>query len=406
MVTRAQFLGGTAVGVLAASMTACSTTADSSERMLIATDEGIRPGDDAVNSKINKLIDRLAGNGGGAIIFPPGIYNVDSDGIQLKNQVSIMGLGEATQFRPVGDWKELSGVFRIGSHSSPASDPVYRTGIHNLSIKTGEESMAHTEAIPNTVGILFNTSNGDKPADPDAAHRISSITLWDLDMGIILKGKDDQGCTVHDVRGRRFLRTALQVGEMGAEGAADNQFSMLDFSSANLARLDCATIEVYTANCSFSQVKSWYSKRSMSFDQAVKAGSGYYIKGTRNTFNQCDAQDNGGHGFVLEYPNNTFMNCISDSNGHAENVSGSANPSEAHGFHILSGARGTQLIGCQSFNRRKDQPGQKIGFWVDTSNSEVTLIGAAADNTETASQTGSLKDSQKTILDSNNMKSN
>lgn len=404
MVTRAQFLGGTALGVLAASMTATSASADSSDRMLIATDEGINPGDDAVNTKINKLIDRLAGDGGGAIIFPPGIYNVDSDGIQLKNQVSIMGLGEATQFRPVGEWKELAGVFRIGSHSSPSSDPVYRTGIHNLSIKTGEDSMAHTDATPNTVGILFNTSNGDKPADPDAAHRISGITLWDLDMGIILKGKDDQGCTVSDIRGRRFLRTALQVGEIGAEGGADNQFSMIDFSSANLARLDCATIEIYTSNCSFSQVKSWYSKRTMSFDEAVKAGSGYYVKGTRNTFSQCDAQDNGGHGFVLEYPNNTLMNCISDSNGYAENVSGKANPSEAHGFHILSGAHGTQLIGCQSFNRTKDNPGQKIGFWVDNSNTQVTLIGSAADNTEAAAQTGSLNQSQKTVLNTDDKK--
>ena len=404
MVTRAQFLGGTALGVLAASMTATSASADSSDRMLIATDEGINPGDDAVNNKINKLIDRLAGDGGGAIIFPPGIYNVDSDGIQLKNQVSIMGLGEATQFRPVGEWKELAGVFRIGSHSSPSSDPVYRTGIHNLSIKTGEDSMAHTDAIPNTVGILFNTSNGDKPADPDAAHRISGITLWDLDMGIILKGKDDQGCTVSDIRGRRFLRTALQVGEIGAEGGADNQFSMIDFSSANLSRLDCATIEIYTSNCSFSQVKSWYSKRTMSFDEAVKAGSGYYVKGTRNTFSQCDAQDNGGHGFVLEYPNNTLMNCVSDSNGYAENVSGKANPSEAHGFHILSGSHGTQLIGCQSFNRIKDKPGQKIGFWVDNSNTQVTLIGSAADNTEAAAQTGSLNQSQKTVLNTDDKK--
>lgn len=400
MVSRAQFLGGTALGVIAASFAAPTAYADGASRMIIATDHDINPGDDPINSKVNDLINDLAGQGGGAIIFPPGTYAVDSSGIELKNQVSIMGLGEATQFRPVGEWKELAGIFRIGTHTAPSTDPVYRVGLHNFSIKTGTDAYNHADAMPNTVGILFNTFNGDQPADPDAAHRISGITLWDLDMGIILKGKDDQGCTVTDIRGRRFLRTALQVGDVDSQTGADNMFSMLDFSSANLAKLDCATIEVYTSNCTFNQVKSWYSKRSMTFSEAVKAGSGYYIKGTRNTFNQCDAQDNGGHGFVAEYPNNTLVNCMADSNGYAENVSGKANPSEAHGFHIDAGAKGTQLIGCQSFNRVKDKPGQKIGFWVAPNNNEVTLIGSAYANTESASETGNLQANQKTVLDS------
>lgn len=369
--------------------------------MLIATDEGIRPGKGPVNDKINKLIDRLAEAGGGALIFPPGIYEVDSDGIELKNQVTIMGLGEATQFRPVGEWKELSGVFRIGRHQENNSSPVYRTGIHNLSIKAGEDAYQHAGAIANTVGILFNTFNGDQPADPDAAHRISGITLWDLDMGIILKGPDDQGCTLSEIRGRRFLRTALQVGDIGGvAGGADNFFSTIDLSSANLAQLDCATVEIYSTNCSFSQVKCWYSKRSLTFTDAVKAGSGFFIKGSRNSLTQCEAQDNGGHGFVVEYPNNSLMNCIADSNGYAENVSGKANPSEAHGFHIQQGARGTQLIGCQSFNRVKDKPGQKIGFWVHPNNQQVTLIGSAAANTEAAAQTGTLNNTQKTVIES------
>ncbi|WP_346844232.1 hypothetical protein [uncultured Rothia sp.] len=397
MVSRAQFLGGTTLGVLATSMTANTASAAENGRMLIATDQGIAADGSAVNQKINKLIDSLAKQGGGTIIFPPGTYGVDSQGIELKNQVSIMGLGEATHFRPLGDWKELAGVFRIGTHTTPSTQPAYRCGIHNLSIKTAKNPSEHTDSKPNAVGILFNTSNGDKPTDPDAAHRISGITLWDLDMGIILKGKDDQGCTVSEVRGRRFLRTALQIGEKEADGGADNMFSLIDFSSANLARIDCATIEIYTANCSFSQVKAWYSKRSLSFADSVKAGAGYYIKGTRNTFNQCDAQDNGGHGFVLEYPNNSLINCIADSNGYAHNISGAANPSEAHGFHILKGARGVQLIGCQSFNRTKDQPGQQVGFWVDQDNHQVTLIGSTAANTESAAQTGDLKGSQSLI---------
>ena len=401
MVSRAQFLGGTALGALAASMTGCSAEAADDSRMLIVTDHGITPGEDPINKKTNELINQLAQKGGGTLIFPPGIYAVDSSGIELKNQVNILGLGEATQFRPIGEWKELAGVFRIGTHQKPSKDPVYRVGLHDFSIKPGEDPLQHTDPIPNTVGLLFNTFNGDKPADPDAAHRISNITLWDLDMGIILKGQDDQGCTVNNIRGRRFLRTALQLGEIdGNGGGADNSFSMVDLSSANLARLDCATVEVYSANCSFSQVKTWYSKRALEFSETVKAGGGYYIKGTRNTFTQCDAQDNGGHGFVVEYPNNSLVNCVADSNGYAQNISGKANPSEAHGFHITAGARGVQLIGCQSFNRVKNQPGQETGFWVAENNKEVTLIGSAYANTKDAAKTGDLQQGQKTVIES------
>ncbi|MDO4251788.1 MAG: hypothetical protein Q4C74_00915 [Rothia sp. (in: high G+C Gram-positive bacteria)] len=403
MISRAQFLGGTTLGILAASRAATPTQAEQNSRMLIATEHGITASKDSpVNQKINELIKKLADQGGGSIIFPPGMYNVDSQGIQLSNQVSIIGMGEATQFRPIGTWDELSGVFRIGSDTSPSSQPVYRTGLHDFSIKPSDNPLMHVEPIPNTVGILYNTFNGDKPADPDAAHRISGISLWDLDMGIKIKGKDDQGCMVSHIRGRRFLRSALTIGDVKENSAADNTFSMIDFSSANLSGADSANIEIYTSNCAFSQVKSWYSKRSLAFSEAEKAGAGFYVKGTRNTFNQCDAQDNGGHGFVLNLGNNSLVNCIADSNGYADNVSGAARPSEAHGFHISKNAQGTQLIGCQSFNRVKENPGQSIGFWIHEANTEVTVIGSAFANTRHSSLNGKLNQQRKNVLESHN----
>ncbi|MFW0184895.1 hypothetical protein ACN083_05245 [Rothia sp. CCM 9418] len=401
MVSRAQFLGASAVGVLATAFHSSSSAyAQAPSRFYRADEQGIASdSSEPVNHRINELIDQLAQSGGGSILFPPGRYPVDSSGIVLKHQVSIMGVGDSTQFMPVGDWEELAGVFRIGEDTVPSKEPVYRTGLHQFSIKPGEDPYKHRQAIPNTVGILYNTFNGDNPPDPDAAHRISGITLWDLDMGIKLKGPDDQGCTVSQIRGRRFLRTALTVGDTNSPTAADNMFHMLDFSSANLQHLDAAAIEVYTSNCSFSQVKSWYSKRSMSFDESVKAGAGYYIKGTRNSFNQCDAQDNGGHGFVLSLGNNSLMNCIADSNGYAENISGEAQTSEAHGFHVERNATGTQLIGCQSFNRTRNDPGQSVGFWAHEGNTQVTIIGSAFANTTRASQTGALETAQKTLID-------
>lgn len=382
MVSRAQFLMGTALGVLAATA-APAQGAPLASRLLVATDEGI-PVDSTrpINAAINRLIARLAEQGGGAIVFPPGVYPVDFEGIKMGHQVSLLGLGEATQFRPVGEWPELAGVFRTGTDKTPTKNPLYRTGLHNLSIKTGTDPFEHAQPIPNTVGILYNTHNGDNPPDPDAAHRISGITLWDLDMGIKLKGMDDQGCTVSEIRGRRFLRTGLTVGDTSLGAGADNFFSLIDMSSANRARVDAATIEVYASNCSFSQVKTWYSKRPTSFEESTKAGAGFYVAATRNTFTQCEAQDNGGHGFVVDLGSNTFVNCTADSNGHIDNVSGDASTGQAHGFHVGANATATQLIGCQSYNRFKQDPGQAVGFWIDAQNKDVTLIGSAHHNTQ------------------------
>ncbi|MEX3610011.1 right-handed parallel beta-helix repeat-containing protein [Rothia sp. LK2588] len=403
MVSRAQFLAASTLGVVLASSTPASGVP--TERMLIVTEHGVQPdGDQPVNARVNKLIEDVAAAGGGTLIFPAGVYPVDSEGIRMGHQVTIMGMGSATIFRPVGTWESLGGVFRIGTDTSRSEKPVARTGLFNLTIKPGVDLFRHSEPIPNTVGILYNTYLGQKIDEPDAAHRISGITLWDLDMGIKLKGIDDQGCTVTEVRGRRFLRSALTVGDIKQATAADNSFSMIDLSSANRAQLDAATLEIYTSNCTFSQVKTWYSKRPLSFDASDKAGAGIYVRGTRNSFTQCDAQDNGGHGFVVDFPNNSFTNCIADSNGYADNVSGAAGKGEAHGFHINEHAQGTQLLGCQALNRVRKDPGQKIGFWVHENNSEVTLIGSTAANTESADSTDSLSSSQKVLISSDEEK--
>ncbi|MEU4206394.1 right-handed parallel beta-helix repeat-containing protein [Rothia terrae] len=400
MVTRAQFLGGGALAVLAASMGSTTAQAADGSRLLIATDEGIsNDGSTPVNSKINQLSKSLADNGGGAIVFPPGIYAVDDEGVEVRNQVSFIGLGEATQFMPTGTWGELAGVFRIGTDKENNSDPVYRSGLHDLSIKPGKDAIKHAESIENVVGVLYNTKNGDSPADPDAAHRISGLTLWDLDMGIKIKGADDQGMTVERIRGRKFLRSALVVGEAFKSGGADNMFSMIDLSSANRAKVDAATVELYTSNTSWSQVKTWYSKRSVALDGDSKAGAGFYIKGTRNTFSQCDAQDNGGHGFLIKYGNNSFVNCVADSNGHADNLEGSAKLGEAHGFHVSVDAPGTQLIGCQAFNRDVPNPGQGVGFWVAEGNKNIILSGNAFGNTSENSVTKGLDAQKNQVID-------
>lgn len=419
MVTRSQFLGG---GVLALLATQFSTSqavegspsstgdygsteraphsAPLSSRLIIATEHGISSdGSVPINQKVNSIVHELAGLGGGTIIFPPGLYAVDPSGIEMRNQVTIMGLGEATQFVPVGNWTELGGVFRIGSPHGTNTEPVYRTGLYDFSIKAGKDPNKHAELKANVVGVYYNTYNGERPSDPDAAHRISGLTLWDLDMGIVLKGRDDQGMTVERIRGRRFLRSGIVVGEDGAPGAADNQFSLIDISSTNHKLENFAAIEVYTSNTSWSQVKTWYSKCGAPLIDDVYNGAGFYIKGTRNTFSQCDAQDNGGHGFVIKFGNNSFTNCVADSNGWEENLLGTARSNQAHGFHISMHAQGTQLLGCMAFNRTSQKNGQNIGFWVHEKNTQVILSGNAFNNSKKNSSAHGLTMERHLLID-------
>ncbi|MDN5639926.1 MAG: hypothetical protein L0I17_03920 [Actinomycetia bacterium] len=357
---------------------------------------------------IQAAIAAAAAQGKGSVEIPAGVYRVSPPFMSLAPEVTVFGHGDATIIVATGNAPaEKIGVFHIGSYNERLQDPrMYRAGLRDLMIKTGDGSQAHQPAIPNVCGVILNTDLGSATQDPDAVHKVSGLTIWDMHIGMAILGRDDQGMKISDVRIRGGQECGLLVGkppnhpEMldGSQGqnpgGADNKFSRMDVSSANKDGADRAGIEIYTSNCKFSDSTSWYSKRYHAFDveptvtqdtrpaflDAVRDGAGWFIRGTKNIFTACTAQENGGHGFVLAYPGSVVTGCIAESSAFYDSVKGTAKVGEAHGFMLLNGASDTQLIGCRSGNARGANKGQGYGYYLENNARGITLLGTAAVN--------------------------
>lgn len=357
---------------------------------------------------IQAAIDAAAAGGQGAVEIPAGVYKVSDPFISLAPEVTVFGHGDATVIVATGKAPaEKVGVFHIGSYNTRRQDPrMYRSGLRDLMIKTGDGSQAHAPAIENVCGVILNTDLGSATQDPDAVHKVSGLTIWDMHIGMAILGRDDQGMKISDVRIRGGQECGLLVGKPpdhpelldGSQGknpgGADNKFSRMDVSSANKDGGDRAGIEVYTSNCKFSDSTSWYSKRYHAFDveptvtqdtrnaflDAARDGAGWFIRGTKNIFTACTAQENGGHGFVLAYPGSVVTGCIAESNAFYDSIKGAAKVNEAHGFMLLNGATDTQLIGCRSGNARGADKGQAYGYYLENNARGITLLGTAALN--------------------------
>ena len=357
---------------------------------------------------IQAAIDAAAAGGQGAVEIPAGVYRVSAPFISLAAEVTVFGHGDATVIVATGNAPaEKIAVFHIGSYNKRLQNPrMYRAGLRDLMIKTGDGSQAHQPAIPNVCGVILNTDLGSSTQDPDAVHRVSGLTIWDMHIGMAILGRDDQGMKISDVRIRGGQECGLLVGkppnhpEMldGSQGknpgGADNKFSRMDVSSANKDGADRAGIEVYTSNCKFSDSTSWYNKRHHAFDvepvvtqearpaflDAVRGGAGWYIRGTKNLFTACTAQENGGHGFVLVNPGSVLTSCIAESSSFYDSVKGDAKVNQAHGFMLLNGASDTQLMGCRSGNARGADKGQGWGYYVENNTKGLTILGTGAAN--------------------------
>jgi endopolygalacturonase len=326
---------------------------------------------------IQKAINTAHERGGGAVEFPAGKYKVSSPFIELKGHVTCYGHGNSTVVFATGSGNanDPTGVFHIGTYNTPNSDPnCTRAGLRDMFIKTANGDFAAANPIPGVCGVLLNTDwKGAKSQDPDAVHSVRNLEIWDMDRGLVVVGKDDQAIQFYNIRIRRALNQGLLVGKPGSGGAADNRFWGMDVSSANRNGNGSAGIEVYTSQCKFNQCTSWYNRRQQSsgaIDPAKNGGSigdgaGWRIKGTKNMFIECTAQENGGHGFIVEYGSNQFVSCLGETSG-CNDSSAEKNPEHAANFCILGGEN-NQFVGCRAENPRwKDNTyrGAKTGFYV------------------------------------------
>lgn len=406
---------------------------------VVSPDFGADPtGQADSTAAIQKAIDRAAAAGGGSVEIPAGTYKVTDPYIQLRGRVVVYGHGMGTCIVATGDVPagELTGVFHTGTYAARLQDAACtRFGVRDLFIKCRTADFQHTDPIENVAGIIYNTDLGGSPGDPDAVPVLENIEIWDMEIGAAILGRDDQGMKCRNLRIRQARRQGLLVGKPGnhpevvakapgGPGGADNDFSAVDVSGANRAGSEYAGIEIYTSQTKFSQSKSWYNRRTCTWQELYglpapeksgdgtlsaayvapgaeitagasrtrtmqHAGAGWYIKGTKNHFEGCTAQENGGHGWMCQWGKNQYVMCLGESSSWHEALQAApadraefapARTLEAADFYMCADAQDSIFIGCRAESARKNSGGARWGYYIETYAKNLHVVNSAAQN--------------------------
>lgn len=327
---------------------------------------------------INQAIRRVHEAGGGTVHLPAGSYKVSAPFIELLGGVHLQGAGRESTiiFADTGAGAEQkTAIIHAGTWFTPrVGKDNLLMGVSDLWIKSSHARPSHVSSAtprpgqdgmhPNIGGILLNTELGDAPPEPDGAHRIENVLIWDTAFGVAVLGLDDQGCQLRNVRVRRTLGAGVVIGKSPEHitsvtagrreiGAADNILDAIDVSGANIAGGTNAGFEIYATNTTLIGCKSWYNRRSIHGAEGrpggiwdtsnmhrfnTAAGAGFFIRGGRNILTACTAQENGGHGFVQVGHSSQITGCRSASSSWHDCVSGDAKPSEAADFFVTNWA--------------------------------------------------------------------
>lgn len=347
-------------------------------RTVNVVDAGADPTDATDSTEaINATIRRVYEAGGGTVHLPAGAYRVSAPFIELLGGVHLQGAGRESTviFADTGAGSEQkTAVIRAGTwHAPRVGTDNMLMGVSDLWIKSSHPRPSHVSSAtptagqdgmhPNIGGILLNTELGDGPPEPDGAHRIENVLIWDTSFGVAVLGLDDQGCQLRNIRVRRTLGPGVVVGKSPDHlasvtagrreiGAADNILDGVDVSGANLAGGASAGIEIYATNTTLIGCKSWYNRRNIhgvegkpagiwdtsSNHKFTAAGAGFFIRGGRNILTACTAQENGGHGVVLVGHSSQVTGCRSASSSWHDCVDGEAQPSEGADFFVTNWA--------------------------------------------------------------------
>lgn len=357
---------------------------------------------------INRAIQQAAERGGGTVHLPAGTYKVSYPFVELLGSVHLQGAGRESTTLFVDTAVPVpvkTAVIHAGNYAGPRrGNGNILMGVSDLFIKSEHPRRTHTGNIPaNVGGIVFHTELGNNPPEPDCAHRIENVVIWDMAYGIALFGLDDQACQVRNVRVRRTREFGVCIGKpldhprakvdgKRETGAGDNILDTVDVSGANIAGGGFGGIECYTTNTTFTACKAWYNRRSNSGVEgakgsiwdtkgtnsehphaAIKNGAGFYIHGGRNIFTGCTAQENGGHGFAIVGVCNQFVGCRSASSSWGD-VSGNAAVSAADYF-VANWAWGLNVQGCYSQSEYGETTGAKYGYFVESWAHDVIMRG-------------------------------
>lgn len=372
---------------------------------------------------INRAIQQAAERGGGTVHLPAGTYKVSYPFIELLGSVHLRGAGRESTTLFVDTAVPVpvkTAVIHAGNYDEPRRGTGnILMGVSDLFIKAEYPLREHTSNVPvNVGGIVFHTELGVNPHEPDGAHRIENVVIWDMAYGIALFGLDDQACQVRNVRVRRTREFGVCVGKplehprakvdgKRETGAGDNILDAVDVSGANIGGEGFAGIECYTTNTTFTACKSWYNRRSSSGVEgakgsiwdtkgtnaehphaAVKNGAGFYVHGGRNIFTGCTAQENGGHGFAIVGTANQIVGCRAASSSWWD-TSGKA-PNSAADFFVANWAWGLVMTGNIAQSEYGEKTGAKYGYFFESWGHDIIARGNAAIAQPTALKAGSM----------------
>lgn len=350
----------------------------SSHRTVNVVEAGADPtGATDSTAVINEAIRRVHEAGGGTVHLPAGSYKVSAPFIELLGGVHLQGAGRESTviFAETGAGSEQkTAIIHAGTWFTPrVGKDNLLMGVSDLWIKSSHARPSHVSSAtptagkdgmhPNIGGILLNTELGDQPPEPDGAHRIENVLIWDTAFGVAVLGLDDQGCQIRNVRVRRTLGPGVVIGKSPEHitsvtagrreiGAADNILDGVDVSGANIAGGTNAGFEIYATNTTLTSCKSWYNRRSIhgaegrpggiwdtsNMHRFTAAGAGFFIRGGRNMLSACTAQENGGHGVVIVGHSSQITGCRSASSSWHDCVSGEAKAGEAADFFVTNWA--------------------------------------------------------------------
>ncbi|OHP56910.1 right-handed parallel beta-helix repeat-containing protein [Rothia sp. HMSC061D12] len=354
---------------------------------------------------INQAIRRVHEAGGGTVHLPAGSYRVSAPFIELLGGVHLQGAGRESTviFADTSAGSEQkTAIIHAGTWFTPriGGDNLLM-GVSDLWIKSSHPRPSHVSSAipsagkdgmhPNIGGILLHTELGDNPHEPDGAHRIENVLIWDVAFGMAVLGLDDQGCQLRNIRVRRTLGPGVVIGKSPDHlasvtagrreiGAADNILDAVDVSGSNIAGGTSAGFEIYATNTTLTSCKSWYNRRSIhgidgkpagiwdtaSNHKFTAAGAGFFIRGGRNMLASCTAQENGGHGVVIVGHSSQVTGCRSASSSWHDCVSGEAKPAEAADYFITNWAHHLILsnnIAQAEYKGRSARTGFAIEKW-------------------------------------------
>lgn len=302
---------------------------------------------DAVNdqSEINSAISQAALTRGDVKLLGL-LYKLRAP-ILMKTAVTMHGLGMNTTRIEV-DTTGWAGTKIIGLNDIN----VHATDIFDLWLDG--------KNIAGISGILYDNSGGSftgsPSTSPDASHSAHEMRIYQcMGKGIWLAG-DNRGSVLHHLY-------IMNSGEQGLRiETPDSDFSDIQVGSSG-------DVGVYMANnnCRLVNIKSWFSD-----SHGFQLGGG-----NRNTYTNCESQDNLGNGFLITAGRIALQGCMADSNSYDGSPSGAITGRTFYGFDVRN-AGGLTMEGCHAFDKNEGARGARqlygIIFNAATTNGIFELV--------------------------------